>query len=229
MPRFYPPASEIIGGGKDEKLLGGIGDDTLNAKGGDDGVLGGLGDDLVIGGGGNDRLSGGAGHDVLEGGLGNDWLAGGVGDDTLRGGQGEDLLWAGSGSDSLNGGDGDDRLAGGQGSDTLKGGLGADDFFIMNDDAGEDVVARGITVQNYDVLLDFDPNEGDQLSLSGFDVAGITGAVDTSAELRALVDASAFAPVASSNGNTVTIYIEDSGESLHAIELRGYALDDFGL
>ena len=61
-------------------LLGGAGNDILNAGSGTDVLVGGAGDDILIGGKGNDLLIGGAGNDVLVGGAGKDTLIGGTTD-----------------------------------------------------------------------------------------------------------------------------------------------------
>src|SRR4029450_12174368 len=67
-----------------EKVIGGGGDDRIGA---------GDGDQILYGGGGNDTLGGGAGNDALYGAEGNDKLDGGAGDDYLEGGAGHDLLF----------------------------------------------------------------------------------------------------------------------------------------
>lgn len=108
-----------------ERLVGGPGDDVLNALGGDDTLIG-DGDDR-----GNDDRGGG--NDVLDGGAGEDRLyfpgrttgvrvdlAAGV----SRGAAGEtDRLW---GLEIVYGGDGPDLLRGSHAPDELYGGLGAD-------------------------------------------------------------------------------------------------------
>ncbi|HEX6687184.1 MAG TPA: hypothetical protein VF085_00800 [Solirubrobacterales bacterium] len=74
---------------------------TLNGGGGDDQLIGGAGNDLLHGDAGDDRLVGRKGSDVLFGGGGNDVLVGGPGNDVLHGGYGEDRVIAGPGADSL--------------------------------------------------------------------------------------------------------------------------------
>lgn len=66
-----------------DSLIGGWGDDTIDALAGNDSVSGWYG---------NDTLYGGAGSDRLNGDDGDDWLIGGTGSDTLDGGAGSD--WA---------------------------------------------------------------------------------------------------------------------------------------
>jgi Ca2+-binding RTX toxin-like protein len=64
-------------------------------------VAGGGGDDTLTGGSGNDYLRGDAGDDTLSGGAGRDTLIGGDGDDVLTGGAGNDTLFGGDGADSF--------------------------------------------------------------------------------------------------------------------------------
>ena len=63
--------------------------------------------------------------------------------------QRDDVIFAGFDSDFLSGGDGNDELYGDFGEDILEGGRGADYF-----DCGE----------NYDIVLDYDPGDGDILA-----------------------------------------------------------------
>jgi Ca2+-binding RTX toxin-like protein len=62
----------IFGGGGDDLLNGGAGNDDLNGLGGSDGLLGGAGNDTLDGGGGIDLLNGGAGANFLTGGGSSD-------------------------------------------------------------------------------------------------------------------------------------------------------------
>jgi RTX calcium-binding nonapeptide repeat (4 copies)/Haemolysin-type calcium binding protein related domain len=55
-------------------LVGGSGNDTINA---------GVGADLILGGAGNDTIDAGTGHDVIAGGTGTDTIQGGAGDDVF--------------------------------------------------------------------------------------------------------------------------------------------------
>jgi Ca2+-binding RTX toxin-like protein len=61
-------ANQISGNSGDNRMWGGLGNDTLS---------GADGDDFLFGGAGNDTLNGGAGNDILYGGLGADRLSGG--------------------------------------------------------------------------------------------------------------------------------------------------------
>ncbi|MEM8981032.1 MAG: hypothetical protein AAGD04_16240 [Pseudomonadota bacterium] len=62
----------VTGSVNGEKILGGDGDQYIEAKKGDDIVRGNDGDDVLRGNDGNDILKGGAGNDVLRGGNGED-------------------------------------------------------------------------------------------------------------------------------------------------------------
>ena len=83
---------------------------------------GGGGDDLLDGGYGNNWLYGGNGDDTLNGGRDNDQLYGDDGDDTLDGYFGNDRLYGGGGDDNLLGGRGDDVFVFGadSGHDTIE-------------------------------------------------------------------------------------------------------------
>ncbi|MEQ8817406.1 MAG: matrixin family metalloprotease [Thalassobaculum sp.] len=148
--RFGPSSrdDEILHGEGSGRVLGGGGNDTIHGEGGDDLIYGNLGSDRLTAGSGDDIAYGGQGEDRLWGGLGDDRLYGNLGDDTVFGGQGNDTIFGGQGDDLLVGDDGDDQLVGNLGSDTLSGGGGADLF----------VVGEG------DLVLDFNPDEGDRLA-----------------------------------------------------------------
>jgi Ca2+-binding RTX toxin-like protein len=124
---------------------------------------GGSGDDRLKGGIFNETFIGGPGNDTLTGGFGYDWLYGGEGTDTLVDTNGvgftltdTGISWGGGSVDGLSGieiadltgGDGNDvinaknftgklTLHGGGGNDTLNGGSGAN--FLYGDD-GDDMI-----------------------------------------------------------------------------------------
>ena len=138
--RFEPEDEERAGGGGDNTIKGGRGDDWLSGEGGDDRLVGRGGDDLLSGGSGQDRLSGGGGEDTLFGHGGRDRLSGGSGYDHLHGGGGKDRLSGGSGSDFLGGGAGGDRIKGGADLDRLEGGGGNDRLYGQD---GDDQILDG--------------------------------------------------------------------------------------
>lgn len=122
-------------------IIGGAGDDILNAFEGDDIVCGKFGNDSIFGGAGNDRLKGGPGNDFVFGDaertdvvvLTGPGQTGGVtttnptvpGPNTILVnfpvGFGNDLIQGGSGTDRLFGNGGDDVLRGRAGDDFLRG------------------------------------------------------------------------------------------------------------
>ena len=77
------PSADLFGGGGNDTLDGGRGDDFLDGEGGDDVLNGGRGQDDLFGGDGNDMLDGGRGRDEIEGGLGADTMTGGQGRDSF--------------------------------------------------------------------------------------------------------------------------------------------------
>lgn len=91
-------SGNVTGSGKDEKLLGNEGVNTLNGGGGADQLFGYDGKDTLHGGDGFDLLIGGEGKDSLYGGNDDDLLVGGAGGDGLWGGAGSDVFVFGTGS-----------------------------------------------------------------------------------------------------------------------------------
>ncbi len=193
-------SANIIGSAGDD-----VGGDALRGSNGVDDIIYGLGgDDKLSGKGGDDTLAGGDGDDDLRGDKGADSLYGGTGDDTLDGGQDADTLYGGSGADLLDGGKGDDTLDGGSGADTLVGDAGDDqlrggadaDVFLFDFGGGQDAPGD-------DVVLDFDPGEGDVLRFADvFDSNGNGVDID---------DFSAAVSSVQDDGSDVTIVFEDGG------------------
>ncbi|HMJ75915.1 MAG TPA: M91 family zinc metallopeptidase [Iamia sp.] len=144
--------STRVGGGGDDEIYGGDGDDILAGGAGDDGVYGGEGDDVMDGQSDDDHLSGGEGDDQIYGGNGNDrilgqagedYLEGGKGEDTVDGGADDDVVSGGRDQDTIRGGDGDDTLYGGHGRDTVDGGAGSDKAYTQ----AEDTVNEGLRIE----------------------------------------------------------------------------------
>ncbi|MBW6399673.1 hypothetical protein KPL78_17570 [Roseomonas sp. HJA6] len=167
-------ADELHGGPGSDWLDGGSGWDTLYAadpyapesESPDD-------RNMLIGGERPDMLFGGIGRDTLDGGEGEDLLWGDEGDDSLSGGTEGDLLYGGAGTDTLDGGEGADTLLGGAGGDRITGGAGADLFVADLSTADLDETTGAAP----DWILDFNPAEGDRLSLglTGGLVSGVQG------------------------------------------------------
>ena len=161
--------------GNDDIIVGGAGNDRIDAGLGNDSVFGGSGNDTLDGGAGNDTLfgdthltvTGGFGtgggthgsrgsHGGSTGGvtftydttaIGNDILSGGDGNDVGYGGAGNDTLYGGNGNDALYGDAGNDVLAGGAGNNAEYGGDG-DDRFVGG--AGADTFFGGAGQDNLD-------------------------------------------------------------------------------
>ncbi|MEO9899043.1 MAG: calcium-binding protein [Paracoccaceae bacterium] len=163
----------LAGGLGDDTLGGGDGSDTLVVGDGNDFAFGNAGADTIYGAGGDDFVAGGKGADTVYGGSGDDQVKGGRGLDDLYGGRHDDTLYGGGGSDTLDGGAGNDVLVGGGGVDILTGGLGADTFTVAS--------ARHSTLvpNKRDHILDFSQDEGDLISLSGFDANTLTAGINS--------------------------------------------------
>ncbi len=132
------------------------GDDTIFGDNKNDYIYGGDDNDWLYGLGGDDDLYGESGNDYLLGSSGNDYLSGGSGNDDLYGGDDNDIIYGGWDHDNLYGGRGNDYLSGSAGDDWIYGGTGADTFKIGHD--------RG---SNYDVIFDYDYDEGDKIEFIG--------------------------------------------------------------
>jgi len=174
----------------DDLLIGDAADDALEGSYGHDVIFGLLGNEQIMGGAGNDTVFGGKGNDKIEGNFGADFLQGNIGDDLLIGGAGNDILEGNEGSDQLHGDAGDDQLQGHEGNDVLEGGFG-NDLLKGNQDndwlmggPGEDILMGGKGVDLFnggdgadifyfnapseggDLILDFNPDEGDKIQIS---------------------------------------------------------------
>ena len=122
--RFIPMEGDnaVMGGSESDTFLcGGGGNDTIYTGAGDDTVIGGAGNDTIVAGDnfkliyaarGNNTITTGHGRGYIFGGQGGNHINsagdqfeifGGAGDDTLTGG-GFDTLWGGGGHDVLTGG-----------------------------------------------------------------------------------------------------------------------------
>jgi Ca2+-binding RTX toxin-like protein len=161
-------------------LLGGAGDDIINAGNGDDHVDGGPGGDTMSGGAGSDIVDysartaaltvtlgdglandGEAGEgdnlgpdfDVVLGGSGNDRLTGSSIQNILRGEGGHDVLDGAGANDTLVGGPGDDRMLGGAG------GVNIDNDDLVGED-GVDTADYSGRVGALTIDLDDDDDDG---------------------------------------------------------------------
>jgi Ca2+-binding RTX toxin-like protein len=91
----------IASGDNNDNGLGGLGNDT---------ILGGDGDDRIDAANGNDSVLGEAGNDTMFGGVGNDFMDVGSGENQAFGQNGNDTIWAQNGNvDFVDGGAGFDQ------------------------------------------------------------------------------------------------------------------------
>ncbi len=136
-----PAAQTMLGGDTADRLVGGFGNDQIDAGKGNDSVFGGFGDDRIDGQKGEDRLYGGGGDDLILGGWQNDRLWGEIGNDTLIG----DVRTLGAGSrggnDRIDGGEGDDWLYGD--AQTLLGGARGGDDQLYGGDGDDHLYGDG--------------------------------------------------------------------------------------
>jgi len=180
----------LTGAEGDDNLSGKEGNDVLQGLAGNDQLTGGASSDTVLGGEGNDKLEGNFGADILQGNAGDDVMAGGAENDTLEGNEGNDQLQGNAGHDQLKGNTGNDLLEGGLGNDTLEGNE-ENDWLVG--DAGQDILTGGAGVDllnggdsadvfyfnapsdGGDLILDFDPTQGDkiQISAAGFNTKSL--------------------------------------------------------
>jgi len=110
-------------------------------------IDGGGGNDSIRGGPGNDTISGANGNDKINAGNGADTVSGGAGDDRLWGNNGADTLGGGDDTDYLNGSGGGDVLGGGAGADTADYAYVETALTLTLDDVANDGVGSGDNVQ----------------------------------------------------------------------------------
>lgn len=156
------------------------GNDSFDGGGGNDNLFLGDGDDLAHGATGNDSLNGGDGLDKLFGDSGNDQLNGGNQNDRLSGGSGTDILLGGAGKDAIDGGTGSDLMTGNSGPDRFifSVGDGIDtitDFNLSNDkiDLQPGVVFSFAAVGVNDSVLIYGPGGVDSILLLGVSFANV--------------------------------------------------------
>ena len=149
----------VLGGAGDDLIEAGEDDDWVHGVGGRDTIFGEAGDDHLIGGEAADEIFGQDGNDWLEGGLGDDFLEGHAGNDLIGGGRGTDWIDGGADGDELHSHDtggfepwhvsyletdddgADDVLFGRSGNDEIIGGIGND---LIDAGAGSDGVIGGL-------------------------------------------------------------------------------------
>jgi Ca2+-binding RTX toxin-like protein len=164
---FIKDIEDVNGTAHNDRIEGGIADNTLQGQSGDDLLRGWSGRDSLFGGFGNDTLEGDSGNDTVDGGSGYDLASyagrygavnidltatgwhtiGGGGDmDKLFGIEGligsnyADMLKGTDGYNMLIGNDGNDTIEGRGGPDSIDGGDGHD---WLKGGTGEDTIAGG--------------------------------------------------------------------------------------
>lgn len=188
------------GGTGADRLEATSGNDSLYGDEGSDYLSGGSGDDFLYGGSGHDEIHGNSGNDFIMGGSAADTINGGSGSDTVSyadadrsvtidlhgkrtaGGDSDTLIsienaigsdhddaFRGSSRDNvLDGGAGDDVIRGTKGADDLTGGSGADAFTYRAHDLDG----------NFDVVRDYDADEGDFFDFSSFSISWSDTAIE---------------------------------------------------
>ena len=159
----HPEAGDFL------TVIGGAGNDTINASSLPAGVIG-----LTI--------DGGAGNDTITGSQGNDVLRGGDGNDTVVGGRGADTAFLGNGNDTFTWNPGD-------GSDVVEGQAGTDTLVFNGADINEkfDISANGqrvgLTRDVGTITMDLDGIENIQLNaLGGADTITVNDLTGTAAK-----------------------------------------------
>ncbi|MFV0411574.1 MAG: Hint domain-containing protein [Paracoccus sp. (in: a-proteobacteria)] len=177
--------------GENDTLIGGDGDDSINANVGDDSIIGGsgtdwiqagLGDDIAYG--DNDTIYGNGGSDVLYGNGGDDWVQGGPGSDFISGGDGDDTLLGDASlkavgdpsDDTIRGGAGNDVVLAGEGDDLITGNVGHD---YIDGGAGNDTIEGGYLdpahPDNDDTLIGGDGDDSINANVGDDSVLGGSG------------------------------------------------------
>lgn len=198
----YDTRDNINGGGGDDTIFGGFGNDTIRGDAGADQIDGNRHNDLIFGGAGADTITGGQGADVIDGedgddvidagndndfvngGVGRDVIQGGAGADTLNGDGGDDTLRGGAGGDQINGGDGADLIVGGDGGDMLNGDGGDDVFYgqagddTVNGGEGDDVAVYGGSLADYTVRVSQSTGEFEVIALAGDEGTDVLSGVE---------------------------------------------------
>ena len=191
----YTGGDHVILGGTDgnDKLIGGIGDDTLFGDGGADRLDGGFGNDIINGGDGDDIIVDAGGDDNIKAGLGNDVVHAGPGLDLVMGNAGQDFIFlgtdagsevfAGEGNDFIYGNKNAERILGNEGNDWIETGTfdGApgdnfDEIFAHDDIDGHDVFLGDGGFDEFigeggDDIMVGSAGRGKMVGMSGFDWA----------------------------------------------------------
>jgi hypothetical protein len=159
----------VKGGLDNDTFLGNDGPDRLEGNDGADVAIGGNGNDIITDLAGDDVPKGGPGNDAIDSGPGIDIIMAGTGDDFTNGGLNDNETFAGDGNDKVIAGAGNDVVFGDSGSDWIQGGDGQDllcgdscaPFFDDPNTPGDDVLIG----QNGEE--DYDAEGGDDILVAG--------------------------------------------------------------
>lgn len=231
----------LDGGNGDDFVYGGIGNDSLIGGSGNDWLDGGVGDDTMAGGVGDDTYVVDSATDVVTelGSQGTDTvmttltsytlganvehLTGTLGaKQNLSGNAERNTITAGAGNDVIDGKGGNDILIGNGGDDRLTGGGGAD-HFIFNDNGVTYSTLGGFSRQ-VDVVMDFNPGEGDRIDLSAIDaninVGGdqaftiVTNFTQMAGQMRVVY-------ISGSNVTAIQLDMDGDGVADYQIQIKG--------
>jgi Ca2+-binding RTX toxin-like protein len=152
------PGMTLIGDWRDNRLIGGAGDDVAYGNGGNDYInlfggnntaYGSYGNDTILTGSGNDVIHGNGGNNLIDAGDGQNRIYTDWGDDTITTGSGDDLIEAGGGHNRISSGAGNDRITTFWGNDWIDAGSGnnvisageGNNYIIAG--GGDDIITTG--------------------------------------------------------------------------------------
>jgi Ca2+-binding RTX toxin-like protein len=130
---FVEPGLTLIGDWRDNRLIGGGGNDIaygnggsdyINLFGGNNTAYGSYGNDTILTGSGNDTIYGNGGNDLINAGDGQNRVYAGWGDDIITTGSSDDVIEAGGGNNLVSSGSGNDRITTLWGNDRIDAGSG---------------------------------------------------------------------------------------------------------
>ncbi|MFM5727816.1 calcium-binding protein [Aeromonas veronii] len=141
--------NRLIGGAGDDVAYGNGGSDYINLFGGNNRAYGSYGNDIILAGSGNDTLYGNGGNDLIDAGEGQNRITAGWGNDTITSGAGDDTIDADGGCNRISAGAGNDRITtlwgddwidAGSGNNVISAGVGNNSIVAGS---GNDVITTG--------------------------------------------------------------------------------------
>ncbi len=156
-------------------VVGGAGDDRIDAGPDMNEISGGLGDDLIVGHDDADTIDGDEDADTIDAGEGFNTVYAGDGPDTVTSGSGDDEIVGGRGDDDLAAGAGDDDVMPMQGHDSSEGGEGTDLLNVFWESCGSRCYSSHTRDLEVDLVAGYANGMGDD-AIAGFeDVWGGAG------------------------------------------------------